>query len=74
MENITIDLPAMFEEIKERAFAEGAFTHEEWSAIVDEVLDAKQAVGESHDDVDWEEMRDALRARYDEFESEVPVA
>ena len=74
MENITIDLPGLFEEIKERAFTDGAFTREEWIGIVDDVLDSKREFGETHDDVDWEEMREALRARFDEFEAEIPTA
>ncbi len=72
MENITLNLEEVYEEIKERAFGEGAFSREQWRDIVDEILDAKRDFGETHDDVDWEEMREALVARYDEFAEEVP--
>lgn len=72
MENITLNLEDIYEEIKERAFAEGAFAREQWRDLVDEILDAKRDFGETHDDVDWEEMREALVVRYDEFAEEVP--
>jgi hypothetical protein len=72
MENITLNLEDVYEEIKERAFADGAFSREEWRDLVDEVLDAKREFGETHDDVDWDEMREALIARFDEFQEEIP--
>lgn len=72
MENITLNLEDIYEEIKERAFGEGAFSREQWRDLVDEILDAKRDFGETHDDVDWDEMREALVARYDEFAEEVP--
>ncbi|MEY4723104.1 MAG: hypothetical protein RLZZ324_617 [Candidatus Parcubacteria bacterium] len=74
MENITLNIVELYEEIKEQAFSEGAFTREEWSGIVDEVIEAKRELGEIHDDVDIDEMREALRARWDDFEGEIPVA
>lgn len=74
MENLTLNLQELFEEIKERAFGDGAFSREEWNDIVDEVIEEKREVQEIHDDVDLTEMREALKARYDEFESEIPTA
>lgn len=74
MENLTINIGGLFEEIKERAFSEGAFSREEWSDIVDEVIEEKREVQEIHDDVDLTEMREALKARYEEFQNEIPVA
>lgn len=72
MENLTLNLEELYVQIKERAFADGAFTREEWDDIVDEILDSKREFEEISDDVDWEEIREALRARYEEFESEIP--
>ncbi len=72
MENLTLNLEDLYEQIKERAFTDGAFTREEWDDVVDEILDSKRDFEEISDDVDWEEIREALRARYEEFESEIP--
>ncbi|MEY4744463.1 MAG: hypothetical protein RL272_408 [Candidatus Parcubacteria bacterium] len=72
MENLTLNLEDIYEQIKERAFTDGAFSREEWDGLVDDVLDSKREFEEISDDVDWEEMREALRARYDEFEAEIP--
>lgn len=74
MENLTLNLQELFEEIKERAFADGAYAREEWGDIVDEVIEEKREVQEIHDDVDLTEMREALKARFDEFEAEIPTA
>lgn len=74
MDNLTLNLQELFEEIKERAFAEGAFSREEWADIVDEVIEEKREVQEIHDDVDLTEMREALKVRYEEFEGEIPTA
>ncbi len=72
MENLTLNLEDLYVQIKERAFADGAFAREEWDDIVDEILDSKREFEEISDDVDWEEIREALRARYEEFETEIP--
>jgi broad-specificity NMP kinase len=74
MDNLTLNLQELFEEIKERAFSEGAFSREEWADIVDEVIEEKREVQEIHDDVDLTEMREALKARFEEFEAEIPTA
>ena len=74
MENVTLNIEDIFEEIKEVAFAEGAFSRDEWTDIVDDILDSKRDSGEIHDDVDWEEIRAALVERFDQFENDIPVA
>ena len=72
MENLTLNLEELYEQIKERAFTEGAFTREEWDDVCDELLDSKREFEEISDDVDWTEIKEALKARYDEFEAEIP--
>ncbi len=72
MENLTLNLEELYEQIKERAFTEGAFSREEWDGLVEEILDSKREFEEIHDDVDWVEVKEALKARYDEFEAEIP--
>jgi hypothetical protein len=72
MENLTLNLEDLYEQIKERAFTEGAFSREEWDDIVGDVLDSKREFEEISDDVDWTEIKEALQARYDEFEAEIP--
>lgn len=72
MENLTLNLEELYEQIKERAFTEGAFTREEWDGLVEDILDSKREFEEIHDDVDWTEVKEALKSRYDEFETEIP--
>jgi hypothetical protein len=72
MENLTLNLDDLYEQIKERAFTEGAFSREEWDDVVGDVLDSKREFEEISDDVDWTEIKEALQARYDEFEAEIP--
>ncbi len=72
MENLTLNLEELYEQVKDRAFTEGAFAREEWDDIVDDLLDSKREFEEISDDVDWEEIREALRAKYDDFEADIP--
>lgn len=72
MENLTLNLEDLYEQIKERAFTEGAFSREEWDSLIEDVLDSKREFEEISDDVDWTEVKEALKARYDEFEAEIP--
>lgn len=72
METTTLNLEELYEQVKERAFTEGAFAREEWDAIVDELLDAKREFEETSDDVDWEEIREVLQTKYDDFEADIP--
>lgn len=74
MENLTLNLEELYEQVKDRAFTEGAFTREEWDDIVDEILDSKREFEEISDDVDWAEIREALQAKYDDFEADIPEA
>lgn len=72
MENLTLNLEELYEQVKDRAFTEGAFAREEWDDIVDDLLDSKREFEEISDDVDWEEIREVLRAKYDDFEADIP--
>lgn len=72
MENIVLDLEELYQEVKDRAFDEGAYSQEQWDDLVDEMLDQKQQFGETHDDVDWGEIREAIKARFVEFAEEIP--
>jgi len=74
MENLSFNLEELYEEIKERAFTEGAFSREEWDDLVGEILDSKREFEEMHEDLDWTEIREALQARYDDFATEIPEA
>lgn len=71
MEQPTIDITEIYEEIKERAFDEGAFSEEEWEDIVDQILEEKREWSDA-DDVNWEEIREALVARFEDFAAEIP--
>ncbi len=72
MENLTLNLDELYEQAKERATQQGAFTQEEWDGVVDEMLDSKREFEEINDDVDWAEIKEALQARFEEFETEMP--
>jgi len=71
MENLSLDLEELFQEVKTRAEAEGAYSQEEWNELVEEVLDGKREFAEIDDDEDWVHLREALQARYQDFEGEV---
>lgn len=72
MENLTIDLEELYQEVKERAFAEGAFGREEWRDLVEVVLDEKREFDEMHDDTEWVETQEALEMRFSDFQLEIP--
>lgn len=70
MENLTVNLEELFNEVKDRAMDEGALSREEWNELVEEMLDEKRQFSELHDDDSWVEIRESLQARYDDFMSE----
>lgn len=72
MENLTLDVGDMYEEIKTRALDEGAYSVEEWDDIVEEIIDEKREFNEMSDDEAVEVLRESLRAKYDDFRTEVP--
>jgi len=74
MDYLTLNLEELFEEVKGRATDEGAVSKEEWDDIVDDVLDSKREFGEMHDDEDQVQIREALKMRFEEFETEVQEA
>ena len=67
----SINLEDLYAEIKDRAFGEGAFTQEEWDDIVDQVLEEKREWTED-EDIDWEEIAESMRVRFEDFSSEIP--
>jgi len=74
MDYLTLNLEELFEEVKNRATDEGAFSKEEWDDIVDDVLESKKEFGEMHDDEDQAQIREALKTRFEDFEGEVQEA
>ncbi len=74
METLAINVEEIYREIKDRALDESAFTREEWHGLVEQVLEDCREMQEIHDDVDWEEMKEALQARFSDFELEIPEA
>jgi hypothetical protein len=71
MENIAINIEDLYAEIKDRALGEGAFTQEEWDDIIDQVLEEKREWTED-EDIDWEEIAESMRVRFEDFSSEIP--
>jgi len=76
MENVldttTIDIDQLYEQAKERAISQSAYSQEEWDTVIDEMLDSKREFEETGEDVDWEDIREVLQSRFDEFETEIP--
>ena len=66
-----MDLEEIYEAVRARAEAEGAFSREEWNDIVDEILEDRRTDSIIHDDDDWAQIREALQARYEEMEEDV---
>jgi len=66
-----MSLEEIYEEVRDRAKSEGAFSREEWNDIVDEILEEKRETSELHDDDDWAQIKEALQGRYEEMEEEV---
>ncbi|WKZ29078.1 MAG: hypothetical protein QY323_06155 [Patescibacteria group bacterium] len=74
MENLTFDLDELYGAVKERALSEGAYTPEEWSDVIDMTLQDREEFGEVHDDEELSAVKEQLKARFEEFKSEIPEA
>jgi hypothetical protein len=71
MENLQFDLEGLYREIKERAFDEGALTREEWDDVVESVIEEHRGSGELDDNESLAEVIESMRARFEDFESEI---
>ena len=71
MQNIDHDIEELYKEVSERAQTEGAYSREEWDQLVETLLEEKREFGEIHDDEGIVEMREVLRARFEDFSSGV---
>jgi hypothetical protein len=67
MDNITLSIEDLFEEVSGRALAEGAFSRDEWNDTVEEVLEEKRGIDEMDDDDSIQYILESLRSRYDDF-------
>ncbi len=74
MENLTFDLEELYQAVKERALAEGAYTHEEWSDVIDMTIQDREEFAEVHDDEELSAVKEQLKERYAEFKKEIPEA
>ena len=74
MENLTFDLEELYQAVKERALAEGAYTSEEWSDVIDMTLQDREEFGEVHDDEELSAVKEQLKARFEDFKGEIPQA
>jgi polyhydroxyalkanoate synthesis regulator phasin len=71
MKNQMFDEEQFFNQIKNRARAEGVASREEWEEVVGEMVDDRLDVGEMNKDQNLEEIKEVLRARYEEYEAEI---
>ena len=74
MENLTFDIDELYQAVKERALSEGAYTPEEWNDAIDMVIQDREECGEVHDDEELSAVKEQLKARYEEFKSEIQEA
>src|SRR5690242_7011405 len=74
MDFITFDPEEVYQAVRERALAEGAFTLEAWEDMIDAVLQDKEEFGEVHKDEDLSAVKEDLKARFEEFKAENPGA
>jgi hypothetical protein len=71
MQQLAFSIEDLYNDVKERAFSEGAFSREEWEDITEEVLAERLGVQEMHDDEDTGEIKEALLARFTDFTEEL---
>ena len=69
MDNITFDLNQVFHDVIARIQEEGAFDHDEFNDMVEEVLEEKIELGELSDDDDIDIFKEQLRARWPDAEA-----
>lgn len=74
MEFLTFDIEELYQAVKERALAEGAFTPEAWSDVIDMVIQDREEFAEVHDDEELSAIKEDLKARFEEFAKEIPEA
>ena len=70
MEQTPIALEELFEELKDRAFTDCAFSREEWDDLIIALVQEKRAHITMTDDA-WTALSEALRVRYEEFQGEL---
>lgn len=66
MDNINFSLTEVFQEILDRRQTQGSMSQDEFTELVDEVLEEKREAGEIEDDFDFQQAREALIARWEE--------
>lgn len=71
MQQLALNIEDLYNEAKEQAFNEGAFSREEWEDIVTAIVNEKLGVQEMHDDEDTAEIREVLLARFSDFTEEL---
>lgn len=74
MKNLAFDLEELYQAAKERALAEGAYSPEEWSDVIDMTLQDREEFGEVHDDEELSAVKEQLKARFTDFRGEVGQA
>ncbi len=69
MENIEININAIFREILNRRQSDGALSYDEYVDLVDEVLEEKREHGEINDDFEFQQAHEDLLARWNTVEA-----
>lgn len=71
MQFTAYDPETLYQEVRKRALAEGAFSQEAYYEIVEDVINRHLEFSEIHDDDEYEEIKEVLRGRWSEFEAEI---
>jgi len=71
MDNLTLSIEDLFDEVSDRARNEGAFSREEWNDTIEDVLEEKRDVAEMDDDDNFQYVLESLQARFDDFSQNV---
>ena len=69
MEFIDYDIETLYGEVREKAESEGAYEHEAWKEIVEDVLAGHTEFGEL-DQEELMELKEKLVGRFTDFEEE----
>ncbi|MBU1915882.1 hypothetical protein KKC47_02010 [Patescibacteria group bacterium] len=73
MDNLTLSIEDLYEEVCDRARSDGVLSREEWHDLVDEVLEEKRSQLKIEDDDDWQYITESLQTRFELFSQEIDV-
>ncbi|MBU0625826.1 hypothetical protein KKF05_05855 [Patescibacteria group bacterium] len=73
MDNLTLSIEDLYNEVCDRARSDGVLSREEWHDLVDEVLEEKRSQMKIEDDDDWQYIIESLQTRFELFSQEIDI-